>query len=75
VLVHGSGMGDADAHDPHNLAITVVGGLCGTLRGDRSLVYPVGENIPFTNMNLALLQKAGINVDHLGDSTGVLTDI
>lgn len=75
VLVHGSGMGDADAHDPHNLAITVVGGLCGNLRGDRSLVYPIGENIPFTNLNLALLHKAGVNVEHIGDSTGTLADI
>jgi hypothetical protein len=75
VLVHGSGMGDADAHDPHNLAITVVGGLCGKLRGNRSLVYSVGENIPFMNFNLVLLDKAGVHQDRIGDSTGFLAGV
>ena len=72
VLVQGSGMGDADAHDPHNLAITIVGGLGGQLRGNRSLVYPVSKNIPFTNLNLSLLGMAGVAVDEIGDSTGFL---
>ena len=75
ILVHGSGMGDADAHDPHNLAITLVGGLCGRLRGNRSLVYPVSKNIPFMNLNLSILDKAGINIDSIGDSTGSLIDV
>ncbi|HEV3058908.1 MAG TPA: DUF1552 domain-containing protein [Vicinamibacterales bacterium] len=72
LIVHGSGMGDADAHDPHNLAITMVGGLCGKLKGNRSLVYPVGDCIPFMNLNLALLNMAGVNVQTIGDSTGFL---
>jgi len=75
LLVHGSGMGDADAHDPHNLAITMVGGLCGKLRGNRSLVYPVGDNIPFMNLNLDLLSMAGVHVDAIGDSTGFLAGV
>ena len=75
VLVHGSGMGDADAHDPHNLAITIVGGLAGKLRGNRSLVYPVSENIPFTNLNLSLLGMAGVAVDEIGDSSGFLPGV
>lgn len=75
LIVHGSGMGDADAHDPHNLAITMVGGLCGQLKGNRSLVYPVGDNIPFMNLNLNLLTMAGANVNAIGDSTGPLTGV
>ncbi len=75
LLVHGSGMGDADAHDPHNLAITMVGGLCGALKGNRSLVYPVGDNIPFMDLNLALLNKVGANLKQIGDSTGPLAGV
>jgi hypothetical protein len=75
LLVHGSGMGDADAHDPHNLAITMVGGLCGQLRGNRSLVYPVGENLPFMSLNLALLNRIGVDVKQIGDSTGPLVGV
>ncbi len=75
VVVHGSGMGDADAHDPHNLAITMVGGLCGTLKGNRSLVYPISDNVPFANMHLTLLNKAGLDIKTMGDSTGTLAGV
>ena len=75
VVVQGSGFGDADAHDPHNLAVYAVGGLCGALKGDRSLVYPVGKNIPLSNFNLALLHKAGVAIEKLGDSTGLLEGV
>jgi hypothetical protein len=75
LLVHGSGMGDADAHDPHNLAITMVGGLCGQLKGNRSLVYPIGENIPFMDLNMTLLNRVGVGVNQIGDSTGPLVGI
>ena len=75
VLVQGSGMGDADAHDPHNLPITILGGLGGQLRGNRSLVYPLTENIPFMDLNLTLLGMADVAVDEIGDSSGFLTGI
>jgi hypothetical protein len=72
LVVHGSGMGDADAHDPHNLPITLVGGLCGQLRGNRSVVYPMADAIPFMNLNVSLLALAGARIDRIGDSTGPL---
>ena len=46
----------------------------GTLKGDRHLVYPKGEN-PMTNLQLTMLQKLGVPVEHFGDSTGTLKEL
>jgi hypothetical protein len=73
ILMHGSGMGDGDKHSPVNLAVTLVGGGCGTLKGNRHLVYPT--ETPMMNFGLALLDKYGIELKSLGDSTGRLTDL
>ena len=73
ILMHGSGMGDGDKHTPINLAVTLVGGGCGKLEGGRHLVYPM--NTPAMNLGLSLLDKVGVELDQLGDSTGRLVDI
>ena len=73
ILVHGSGMGDGDKHTPINLAFTLVGGGCGLLEGGRHLVYPM--NTPAMNLGLSLLDKVGVELDHLGDSTGRLVGV
>jgi len=48
----------------------VVGGGAGQLRGGRHLVYR--SETPMTNLLLSLLDKAGVPVEKLGDSTGRL---
>ena len=73
ILVHGSGMGDGDKHAPINLAWTLVGGGCGQLDGGQHLVYPL--NTPAMNLGLSLLDKTGVELDQLGDSTGRLVGI
>ena len=73
ILMHGSGMGDGDKHTPINLAVTLVGGGCGKLEGGRHLAYPL--NTPAMNLGLSLLDKVGVELDQLGDSTGRLVDI
>jgi hypothetical protein len=68
ILMHGSGMGDGDLHTPVNLAVTLVGGGCGQLRGGRHLKYAM--DTPAMNLGLALLDKVGVELESLGDSTG-----
>ena len=46
----------------------------GTIKGDRHLVYPKGKN-PMTNLQLTLLQRLGVPVEHFGDSTGTLKEL
>ena len=73
ILMHGSGMGDGDKHTPIDLAVTLVGGGCGKLEGGQHLAYPL--NTPAMNLGLSLLDKVGVELDQLGDSTGRLVGI
>ncbi len=70
LLFYGGGLGDGDQHSPHNLPVALVGGACGQLKGGRHVKYPL--DTPLMNLGLTLLDKADVNVDHIGDSTGRL---
>jgi hypothetical protein len=71
--MYGSGLGDGDLHSALDLAVLLVGGGCGTLKGGRHLKYSVETRM--TNMLLTLLRKAGAPQPKLGDSTGELADL
>ena len=73
ILLHGAGMGDGDQHTPYNLPVTLMGGGCGRLAGNRHLVYEM--HTPFMNLGLTLLEKVGVQVDRISDSTGPLTGV
>jgi hypothetical protein len=73
ILVYGAGMGDGNQHTPFNLPVAMVGGGCGTLKGGRHIRYEL--NTPFMNAGLTLLDKMGVRVDKIGDSTGQLADL
>ena len=69
-LIYGAGMSDSNAHDPHNLPILLAGGAAGQLKGGRHLRYPAGT--PLANLHLTVLDKLGVHLDRIGDSTGEL---
>ena len=68
VLLYGSSLSDGNGHSHDNLPI-VVAGTVG--QGGRHLRFP--DKTPMTNLLLTLLDKVGVPVDHLGDSTGALS--
>ena len=70
MLIYGAGMSDSNLHSPYNLPILVVGGGGGQLKGGRHLVYPA--QTPLANLHVSLLDKLGVDVDRIGDSTGIL---
>lgn len=70
MLVYGSGISDGNRHQHHDLPILLAGGGCGALNMGRHVVYPT--ETPLMNLYLSMLHKAGVSVDSLGDSTGVL---
>ncbi len=73
ILLYGAGMGDGDQHSAHNLPVALVGKGCGQLEGGRHLEYVL--DTPMMNLGVTLLDKVGVHVERVGDSTGRLSDL
>ena len=70
MVMYGSGLSDGNRHNHHNLPTLVAGGGAGRLEGGRHV--RVAQDTPNTNLFLTVLDKLGVPVDALGDSTGQL---
>jgi hypothetical protein len=70
MIMYGSGMGDGNLHEHTNLPALVAGGGAGKLKTGRHVKYP--DDTPKTNLLLSILDKAGVQMEKLGDSTGQL---
>ncbi len=70
MFLYGGGISDGNKHDHSNLPLLVAGGGAGSLKGGRYLEFP--DATPMSNLLISLLDKAGVKLDHLGDSTGPL---
>ena len=73
MILYGAGMGDGSVHSCHNLPIVLAGGGCGQLEGGRHVALPI--DTPMMNLGLTLLDKVGVEVATIGDSTGRLTGL
>jgi len=69
IMVYGSAMGDGNQHNFVDIPTLVFGKGGGALKTGRHVRR---QDVPMTNLLLALLDKAGVSVDTLGDSTGKL---
>jgi len=70
LVLYGSGHGDPNIHDPHDLPLIVTGGVA-VKRGDgRHIRYNHAE---LADLHLTLMGKLGVPVDHVGESKGPLT--
>ena len=70
VLIYGSGISNGNSHAHDNLPIIAVGGL---FKGGRH-VQSVTDT-PLTNLYATVLDKLGVPVDQVGDSTGRLAGL
>ena len=70
MILYGSGMSNANIHSPLQLPNVVVGGACGQLAGNRHLRQPAGTS--YGNLLVALGRKAGVEIDKIGLSEGVV---
>lgn len=71
LILYGGGMGDGNLHRHENLPCLTLGKLGGAIRTGQHAAYP--EHTPMTNLLLTLLDKVGVELDSLGDSTGRLS--
>ena len=70
MILYGSGMSNGNVHSHDILPAVVAGGAAGRLGGNRHIKVPLMT--PFSNLLVAMLEKAGVPTDRLGDSTGRL---
>lgn len=73
IMLYGSNMSNSNSHSHIDLPLAVVGGGAGKLNGGRHVRYPVGT--PISNLVLTLLDRAGVPIDSLGDSSGEISEI
>jgi Protein of unknown function (DUF1552) len=69
IILYGAGMSDGNAHSPINVPIALLGGGCGTLKGGRHIRF---KDFPLANLHINLLDKLGVHVEKIGDSSGEL---
>jgi hypothetical protein len=70
LIMYGGGMGDGNLHRHSDLPCVLAGSLDGRVKTGRHLAYPL--DTPMANLLVTLLDRAGVHVDKLGDSTGPL---
>jgi hypothetical protein len=73
ILLYGSNMSDSNLHNADPLPSVVFGRGYGTVRGGQHL--KLAQDTPHANLILTLLNRAGVSVDALGNSTGDLADV
>ncbi len=73
LFLYGSGMGNPNTHDHHNLPVIVAGGAAGGMKGGRHIRFDMPT--PLANLHLSLLDKAGVRLDAFGDSTGRIMEL
>jgi hypothetical protein len=70
LILYGGGMGNGNLHRHSNLPCLLAGKLGGEFKTGRHVAYP--ENTPMSNLLLNILDKVGVNIEKMGDSTGRL---
>jgi len=70
LILYGSNMSNSNAHNHFPLPTLVLGGGAGTMKGGYHIKQP--DHTPMTNVLLTMLHKAGVPVESLADSTGVI---
>lgn len=69
LIFYGAGMGDGNAHATDPLPLVAVGGMAGS--GRRYLCQK--PKTPVANLWLGVADKFGVNIDHLGNSDGIIS--
>jgi len=70
MLMYGSALSDGNLHIHKNLPILLIAGGVQGIKGGMHVRYPI--DTPLNNLYLTMLEKAGVQADRLGDSTGKL---
>ena len=73
MLLFGSNMSNSNAHNQYPLPTAIIGRGGGALRGGQHINF--AERTPLANVHLTLLQRAGVPIETVGDSTGAVAEM
>jgi hypothetical protein len=73
ILLYGSNMSDSNLHNADPLPSLVFGHGYGRIKGGQHLRYP--QDTPHANLVLTLLERGGVPVESLGNSTGAFAEV
>ena len=71
MILYGSNMSNSNAHNHYPLPTALLGGAA-ALKGGQHLSF---EHTPLANVLLTMLQRAGVPIEKVGDSTGEIAEI
>jgi hypothetical protein len=72
-ILFGSNMSDSNLHNHYPLPTALIGGGAGKLRGNQHI--KVADRTPIANVHLTLLDRIGVPMEKLGDSTMKLAEV
>lgn len=73
MILYGAGLSNSDRHYHHDLPVLVAGGGGGAIKGGRHIRY--ADDTPLANLHLTLLEKMGVQIEKIGDSTGKFVEL
>jgi hypothetical protein len=73
MLLYGSNMSNSDRHNNYPLPNVLVGGGSGTLSGGQHIELP--ERTTLSNLHLTIVNKAGLGMQRIADSTGEIAGV
>jgi Protein of unknown function (DUF1552) len=73
IILYGSNMSNSDRHNQFPLPTAFIGGGCGKVKGGLHLRYP--DHTPLANALLTMLDRAGVPVDKVGDSSQKFAEV
>ncbi|MEJ0099563.1 MAG: DUF1552 domain-containing protein [Pseudomonadota bacterium] len=72
-ILFGSNMANSDLHDADPVPSALIGHAAGRIKGNQHLHYP--QDTPHANLLVTLLQRVGVPLEKLSDSTGTFAEI
>ena len=70
LLLYGSNMSNSNAHNQYPLPTALLGKACGRVKGGQHINFE--QRTPLANVLLTMLQRSGVAIEKLGDSTGAI---
>jgi hypothetical protein len=73
LLLYGSNMSNSNAHNQYPLPTALLGKACGRIKGGQHVNFE--QRTPLANVLLTMLQRTGVPIDKVGDSTGAIAQL